>query len=95
MPGVGSGFSGLSAFLHACQSLAHLEFQHQTVGDPKFDPVRISPAISAELLTIWDNLDAEGLPRPRSLAILHPTIRRAGAFGTTAANLIVDPPSST
>jgi hypothetical protein len=37
--------------LHACQSMARLELQHQTVGNPKFDPVRISPAIGVVIGT--------------------------------------------
>lgn len=78
------------SILNACQSLARLEVLHQTENSSRFAPVRINPAINGEVMAIWENLDADWLLRPRSLAILHPTFPKAGALGTASADLIVD-----
>ena len=75
--------------LTACQALAQLEFV-TLEGRKRMDPVRIDPAIHAELLQFWKTLDTARLPQPCSLAITHPEIAGAGPVWPTQASLLVD-----
>jgi hypothetical protein len=77
------------SLFNTCQAMSLLE-NRLRVDDSKFDPVRLDRSVTRELLAIWDNLDAQELLAPRSLAVLHPRLARAGTLPTSTANLSVD-----
>jgi hypothetical protein len=87
------GDVGRSRMATACQSMALLEIllQGDVIASARtFDPGKRSATVNADLLTIWDVLEARELLAPRSFAILHPQFARAGSVGPSAAALLVD-----